>query len=436
MIELVFLLFLILLNGVFAMFEAAMISSRRTRLQQRAEAGDSGAAAAMKLAENPDRFLSAIQIGITLVGILSGAIGGSNLARYVEPVLADIPPLAPYSEALSVGLIVLLITYMSLIIGELVPKRLALNNAEGISAALARPMALLARLTTPIIALLSFSTQAVLLVLGVRPSTDPPITEDEVKIMLEEGADAGVFEAAEQAMAENVFRLDDWPVQAVMTPYPEITWLDVDAPVKDLIAEIMQETHTIYPVFKTDNRNIIGIVRIKDLWRQMANTGTLQINSILNTPTFVPETATTLQALELFRNPQIHTAFVIDEHGSIVGLVTVLDILEAVIGDIPETSSPQAVQRDDGSWLVDGTFNTAQFEEMLELAIFYDEEGRTYQTISGFIMAQLGRIPETGDNFKWENFKFEVVDMDGRRVDKVLITQLHKPDEHPQRNVD
>lgn len=422
--EIVFLLLLIVANGILAMFEAAMISARRARLQHRAEEGDAGAIAALRLAEDPNRFLSTIQIGITLVGILSGAVGGASLAERIEPAIAEVPFLTAYSEAVSVGLVVVAITYLSLVVGELVPKRLALNNAEGISALLARPVELLARAATPIVVLLSFSTRVLLLLLGIRPSTEPPVTEDELKFMLEEGAEAGIFEAAEQKMAENVFRLDDWRVSAVMTPHPEIIWLDLDDPASVIIDAISNDSYMIYPVYQGDIRNVAGVVALKDLWSQLAAGNPLDLRAALKTPIYIPETATALQALELFRHPDRHLALVIDEHGGIVGLLTVIDILEAVIGDLPSTASPQAVQREDGSWLIDGTMNTTQFEEMLDISLFPEAEERNYQTLSGFMMYRLNRIPTTTDTVDWQGYRFEVVDMDGHRVDKVLMTAL------------
>ncbi len=420
-LELLFLLLLIIGNGVFAMSEAAMIAARRARLQQRAEDGDAGAVVALAIAEEPTRFLSTIQVGITLVGILSGAIGGSTLAQRIQPTIAAVPAFADYADALSVGIVVLGITYLSLLVGELVPKQLALNNAEGIAAFIARPMLWLSRLAGPLVTLLTLSTNLALWLLRVQASDEPPVTEDEVRIMLEAGAEAGVFEAAEQQMAEQVFRLADAPVSALMTPYPAITWLDLAASVAENMAAIQADQHAVYPVYADELRNVVGVVALKDLWGQLAAGQPLNLQPIVQPAVYVPETTPALQALEFFREPNLHTALVIDEYGSIVGLVTALDILEIVVGDLPETESPQALQRDDGSWLVDGTYNVADLETVLDADIFPDEERREYEIVSGFVMRRLGRIPKEGDQFIWQGYRFEVIDMDRRRVDKVLV---------------
>jgi putative hemolysin len=420
--ELIVLLLLIIANGVFAMSEVALISARRARLQQRAEEGEAGAAAALALSEEPTRFLSTVQVGITLIGILSGALGGSALAARIQPGLAAIPLLAPYADALSLALVVLGITYLSLVIGELVPKRLALNDAEGIAAAVARPMNLLSRLTSPIVSLLSLSTRGVIWLLRAQPSDEPPVTEDEVRIMLEEGAEAGVFEAVEQRMAERVFWLDDLSVGAVMTPYPEIVWLDIDAPLADNLALIRASRHSVYPVFQDEERNLLGVIKLKDLW--LTDQPAWDLRAALHPPVYIPETTTALRALELFRKPDQHLAVVIDEHGGIAGVLTALDILEVIIGDVASTDSPQAVMRADGSWLVDGSLSITELEETLDTdTLFPDDERHNYQTVSGFVMLRLGRIPQAADWFEWGGFRFEVVDMDGRRVDKVLIAR-------------
>lgn len=422
-LEFLFVLILIVANGVFAMSEAAMISARRARLQQRAEEGDSGAATALKMIEEPSRFLSTVQIGITLIGILSGAVGGSALAENIQPVLENIPPLRPHSAALSVLLVVLLITYLSLVIGELVPKRLALNNAEGIAAVVARPMGLLSRLTAPAVAVLTFSTRLVLMLLGVRPSDDPPVTEEEVRIMLEEGAEAGVFEVDEQQMVENIFRLADWRTSAVMTPYTEVIWLDINAPADETIALISRSRFVAYPVFQHDPRTPLGVVMLEDLWAQLASAQPLDLKAALKPPLYIPENALALRALDLFRQTRQRLALVIDEHGSVSGVITPQDILESVMTDLENEAEAEIVRRADNSWLVDGMMNIDEFEDYLDLDIFPEEERGDYDTIGGFVMMRIGRIPQTADQFTWNGLNFEVMDMDGRRVDKVLVSQ-------------
>lgn len=426
--ELLFIVLLTVANGIFAMSEAAMISARRARLQQRADNGDAGAVAALRLSEKPDRFLSTVQIGITLIGILSGAVGGSTLAKSLEPAIASVAALADRAEAISVFLVVLLITYLSLVIGELVPKTLALNNAEGIASLVARPMQVLSNLASPIVSFLAFSTRVVLLVLGVRPSEEPPVTEEEVRIMLEQGAEAGVFATSEQQMLENVFRLGDWRTSAVMTPYTEVVWLNVNEPAAETINRIAPSRFFAYPVYEGDHRNLLGVVLLEDLWVQLANGQPLDLRAALKTPLVLPENALATSALEQFRQTGQRLALVIDEHGSVSGVVTPQDILEAVLGDLPTEAEARIAQRPDGSWLVDGMLHIDELEDLLDdKDLFPEDEHGDYQTLGGFVMMRVGRIPQPADQFDWNGLRFEVMDMDGRRVDKILISRLPPP---------
>ena len=428
-IEFLFLFLLIIANGAFVTSETAMISARRVRLQQRAEEGDAGAAAALKLADEPNRFLSTTQVGITLIGILSGAIGGSSLADSLQPLIEKIPALAPQSAAISVSMVVLGITYMTLVIGELVPKRVALNHAETTAALVARPMRMLSQLAAPVVALLSISTRIVLRVIGIRPSDEPPVTEEEVRIMLEQGAQAGVFAVGEQQMVENIFRLGDWHTSAVMTPYTEVVWLDVDDPLQETIERISRSRFVAYPVYKDEQRNLLGVVLLEDLWMQLASGQPLDLKAVLKPPLFIPENALALRALDLFRQTRQRLALVIDEHGSVAGIVTPEDILETVIGDLPDEPQERIIARSDDSWLVDGMLNIDEFEDYLDQELFPEDERGDYQTMGGFIMMRVGRIPREADHFEWGGLGFEVVDMDGRRVDKILVTRLHAPEE-------
>lgn len=426
--EFIFILLLIIANGIFAMSEAAMISARRARLQQRAEEGSAGAAAALKLSDEPDRFLSTVQIGITLIGILSGAVGGSTLARSVEPAIRSIPALAAQSEAISVFVVVLFITFLSLVIGELVPKRLALNNAESIASLVARPMQVLSALTAPVVGLLSFSTRVVLLLLGVRPSEEPPVTEEEVRIMLEQGAEAGVFASSEQKMVENIFRLADWRTSAVMTPYTEVEWLDIDDPTSEIIRQVSRSRFFAYPVYQGDHRNMLGVVLLEDLWMQLASSQPLDLRAALKPPLVLPENALAMSALEQFRETGQRLALVIDEHGSISGVVTPQDILEAVLGDLPTEAEARVTRREDGSWLMDGMLHIDAVEDLLnDKSLFPPDERGDYQTLGGFVMMRIGRIPQAADHFDWNGMRFEVMDMDGRRVDKILVSRLPPP---------
>jgi putative hemolysin len=419
-IEFIIVLLLIVANGVFAMSEAAMISARTARLQERAEAGDAGAQAALDLAENPNRFLSTVQIGITLIGILAGAFGGSSIAQQVQPVVERVPVLAPYAGAISLALVVALITYLSLLIGELVPKRLALNAPEQVASTVARPMRLLAGLAAPLVRFLSLSTDVVLRLLGVRPSHEPPVTEEEVRIMLKQGTQTGVFEAEEQDIISNVFRLGDWYVRDVMTPRTEFTWLDLDDPSSVNIEKVRDSSYSYYPVFQADMQNFVGLVSLRDLWEQAIGDAALDLRALARPALFIPETTPALDAIETMRQKRDVVALIIEEHGDIAGIVTLTDILEAIVGDVPAMPT-EITRRADGSWLMDGMVNMDEVEELFEQQLIPDDEASSYDTLGGFVMKRLDRVPRAADQFDWGGLVFEVVDMDGNRVDKVLV---------------
>lgn len=426
-IEILILLLLIIANGVFSMSEAAVISARKARLQQRAEEGSPGAQAALKLTEDPGRFLSTVQIGITLIGILSGAFGGSAVAESIAPLFLSIPALAPYSGALSITLVVLLVTYLSLVIGELVPKQLALNDPEKIASFIARPMNTLSTLTAPVVSLLTWSTNLVLRLIGARKSEEPPVTQEEVEIMLEQGAQAGVFESVEHELVANVFRLSDRRVRAVMTPRTDMTWLDLDDPIDVTLKKMVESTYTYFPVFQKDMQHLAGVVSVKDIWARQVAGEPFDLRAVLLDPLVIPSGTPALKALESFRDSGEPIALLLDEHGDIEGLVTLSDLLEAIVGEIAEddeTTQETAVQREDGSWLFDGLADIDQVEDMLDAEIFPVEERGDYETLGGFVMMRIGRIPTTGDHFEWQGVSFEVLDMDGRRVDKVLVRRL------------
>jgi putative hemolysin len=416
---------LILLNGVFALSEIAVVSARKTRLRQWAEEGDAKARAALELADNPNQFLATIQIGITLVGILAGAFGGVTIAEELAIVLGGITWLAPYSHPLSVALVVLVITYLSLIVGELVPKRLALNDPERLAMAIAAPMQILSRVAYPAVHLLGLSTEFLLRALGIRPSTEPPVTEEEIRALIEQGTQAGMIEEAEQEMVERVFRLGDRRVSAVMTPRTEIVWLDHEASAEEIRRTITESVHSRFLVADGSLDNVLGVVHAKDLLAHMLASQALNLEATLEQPLYVPESMRALEVLELFKQSGTHIALVIDEYGGIQGLVTPNNILEAIVGDLPEAGEqvePLAVQRPDGSWLLDGMLPVDEFKDLFDLDELPGEVQGIYQTLAGFVIMQLGRIPAASDSFVWEQLKIEVVDMDGNRVDKVLVT--------------
>ncbi|MCG3160863.1 MAG: hypothetical protein JMDDDDMK_01939 [Acidobacteria bacterium] len=429
-VEILFIILLLIANGVFAMSEIAVVSSRRARLQQRAER-DAGARAALDLANAPDRFLSTVQIGITLIGILAGAFGGATIAEHLVGYFERIPAIARYSGAISLGLVVLVITYFSLVVGELVPKRLGLNNPEKIAARIARPMQFLSRLAWPAVRALSASSNFLLRLLKAKPSDEPPITEEEVKLLIDQGTEAGVFEETEQDLVENIFRLPDQKVPALMTPRLDIVWLDIEAPIEETRQRIINSPYSRTPVCQGALDNILGIVKAKDLLSRVLAGEPFDLRAALRQPLYVPETRTALQLLELFKGSATHIAMVVDEHGAIEGLVTMNDVLEAIVGDLPAPSGEvesYAVQRDDGSWLLDGRISIAEFKELFSLDTLPREEDGGYHTLAGFIITYLGRLPSASDYFVWDDLKIEVVDMDRRRVDKVLVSRVGPDD--------
>jgi putative hemolysin len=425
MFEALVIFLLIILNGVFAMSEMAVVSARKSLLQQWAEAGDAKARTALELANAPNQFLSTIQIGITLIGILAGAFGGATIARDFSAWLDDVPLLAPYSRALSLAIVVTITTYLSLIVGELVPKRMALNNPERLAAALASPMRALSRVAYPVVHLLGRSTEFVLRMLGMKPSTESPVTEEEIRALIEEGARAGTLEEAEREMVERVFRLGDRRIGAVMTPRPEIIWLDRNAPPEAIRGTITRSAHSRFLVAQGSLDNVLGVVHAKDLLVHSLGEQAVDLTTTLQQPLYVPESMRAVKVLELFKQSGTHIALAIDEYGGIQGLVTPNDILESIVGDLPtagEVAEPLALQREDGSWLLDGMLPVDEFKALFHLGPLPGEEQAVYHTVAGFVIMQLGRIPTAADCFEWEGLRIEVVDMDGNRVDKVLVT--------------
>jgi putative hemolysin len=426
--EALVILLLIILNGIFAMSEIAVVSARKTRLEQWAYEGDGKARAALELANAPNQFLATIQIGITLVGILAGAFGGATIARTIAAGLDQIPMLAPYSRPVSLAIVVLIITYLSLIIGELVPKRLALNSPERIASTMATPMCALARLASPFVHVLGLSTDAILRVLGMRPMAEAPVTEEEIRSLIAQGTQAGMFEEAEQEMVERVFRLGDRRVSAVMTPRTEIVWVDSDASLEEIQQTITQSIHSRFLVAQGSLDDVLGVVHAKELLLHFLRGEPLDLTATLRQPLYVPESMRALEVLELFKQSATHIALIIDEYGGVQGLVTPSDILEAIVGDLPEPGEqvdPLAVQREDGSWLLDGMLPIDDFKELFHINRLPDEDQGVYQTLAGFVIMQLGRIPVVSDHFEWGGLRLEVVDMDGNRVDKILAQPLH-----------
>ena len=417
-------LLLILVNGFFALSELALVSSRRARLQQYAEEGRRGAAAAIKLVDDPTGFLSAVQVGITLVAILLGAYGEATLAAPLAAELATVPFIGNNASAVATGIVIVSIAFVSLIAGELVPKRLALRNPERLACIVAPSMRLLSRIALPVIWLLRQITEFALRIFAAPAAEDPRMTEEEVKTLIAEGTEAGIFAPAEREMLEGVLRIADRTARSIMTPRPDLVWLDLDESTDVAVRTISESGHSRFPLARDDVDNIIGIVQAKDLFEMSLKGGTLDLRSAARDPIYVHEGIPILKLLESFRASTVHMAVVLDEHGTVQGIVTPTDILVAIAGDLPEREGedePSAVMRADGSWLLDGQMPVYEVERRLAVKGLsaIDEE---YTTLAGFVLTQLGHIPVPGEAFDWHNWRFEVVDLDGRRIDKVLAS--------------
>ncbi|MEW6514622.1 MAG: hemolysin family protein [Pseudomonadota bacterium] len=428
--ELLLLITLIMLNGLFAMSEIALVTARRARLVRLAEGGDGAAAAAVKLHDEPTRLLSTVQIGITSIGILSGIVGEAVFAAPLAQKLIGLGLDAEISMILATVVVVVTITYFSIVIGELVPKRLGQSNPEGIARLVARPMQALALLTRPFVRLLSFSTDTLLRLLGMRPQEKESVTEEEIHAMLEEGSEAGVIEQQERDMVRNVFRLDDRQVGSLMIPRADIVYLDVDLQLDDNLRTVADSDHSRFIVCRGGLHEVLGTVSAKQLFNQSLKAGKVNLNALLQPAVFVPETLTGMDLLEHFRASGTQMVIVVDEYGEVQGLVTLQDVLEAVTGEFKPRSQEDAwaVQRDDGSWLLDGLIPIPELKDKLELKAVPEEDKGRYHTLSGLVMWLLGRLPQTGDRGEWEGWRFEVVDLDGKRVDKVLASRLPEPE--------
>lgn len=428
--EIGLILLLIFLNGVFAMSEMAVVSARKVRLQQLGERGNSGAAKALELAEQPTRFLSTIQVGITSIGILTGALGEEAIAKPILPYLQSIPSLAPYAEKVALTITVVTITYLSLIVGELVPKRLALSFPERIATWIALPMHRLSQVALPAVKLLSFSTDLVLWLLRIKPKNEPSITEEEIKLLLAQGAEEGVFEEAEYRFMENILRLDDRKMGSIMTLCKDIVWLDLQKSFEENRQRIVDHIHRILPLCNGGLETIVGFVKTKDLLDRVLLGEQPKLNAIAVKPLFVPDSLTLMGLLEQFRKSHLHTALVVDEYGEIHGLVSLGDVLEAIVGALAaggREDRPEILQREDGSWLVDGMLDIHLLIEQFDLDELSEELNGHFHTVGGFVMLHLGHVPKITDYFEFLGLRFEVVDMDGNRVDKVLISQIPEP---------
>ncbi|EMG36899.1 CBS domain-containing protein [Desulfocurvibacter africanus PCS] len=427
LLEIGAILLLILFNGFLAMSEMAVVAAMKIRLESRARDGARGARFALRLKEQPERFLSTVQIGITLVGVLTGAFGGATLAERLELWLTDFPALAPYAGGLAIALVVTPVTYLTLVLGELAPKRLAFGAPERVAAFCAPLMILLMRLSLPAVKLLSGSTALVVRLLGQSQHMEPRVTEEDVRGMAGEAVKAGAIEHGERDMLERIFRLGDRQVEAIMIHRAKIEWIDLDDPYEENVRKVMTSPFSRFPVAREELSEAVGVIKAKDFLAIYADDRRVSFTDprFLHQPIYVPETTRVLALLERFKQEErMHFAMVLDEYGDIRGIVTLNDILEAIVGDIPgadQMSEPGAVRREDGSWLLDGLMPMDEVVSLLGIppSLMAHMNGQ-FQTLAGFILHHLGRIPQTGDVLVWHELRFEVVDMDGNRIDKVL----------------
>ena len=419
--EVFIIICLILLNGLLSMAEIALVSARKSRLETYAKKGNKLAKAALELANQPDKFLSTVQIGITLIGILTGLYSGEAFAAELAWLIDGIEPLKPYSLIISKTTIVIIVTYLTLVLGELVPKRIGMGAAEKVSMFVAKPMSVLSFIASPFVWLLSKSTRLVVYLVGIEKTEDNRVTEEEIKAIIKEGFDVGEVQEVEQDIVERVFNLGDRNVGSIMTHRSELVWLDVADSNQSISDKVKENLFNVYPVASERFDNIQGIVYLKDLFGKI-DSPDFKLSQVIRPALFVPENQSVYNALEQFKKAMVKSAMVTDEFDGIQGIVTLKDIMEGLIGQVPEVGEEQEIiQREDGSWLVDGQFSFYEFLEYFDMEDLYNEHD--YNTLSGLILEILERVPRTGEKLRWLNFKFEIVDMDGARIDKVLVTR-------------
>ena len=427
--EVLIIALLLLLNGLFAMYEIALISARKSSLEDEAKSGRRGARAALALLEEPEKVLSAIQVGITLIGIVSGAFAGLALAEDLAPLFKNIGWLAPYAQTLSVVLVVGLMTYLSLIIGELVPKTIALNHAESIAIFLSPVMKLFGSVTYPVVWVLSVSTKLVLKLIGVQSRRETPVTEEELRMILKKGSEHGVIEKEESDMINEVIRFGDKRASALMTPRVDVLWLDIHQKPEEILTEALNASFPRLPVCEDEVDQVKGVVNVKDVLAYYIRHQSLNLSEIMFEPLYIPEQAQALKVLEMFRKTKKHFGIVINEYGSMEGIITLHDLTENIMGDLPavgDLNEPEFFQRADGSYLMDGSMKVEDAEDLLKVYSLFEEEDERpdVNTLGGLAMYQLNRVPKIGDQFPAGGYLFEIVDMDGNRVDKLLV----KPD--------
>lgn len=420
MTEILIIIGLILLNGLFSMAEIALVSARKARLESQAAKGDAKARAALELANHPDTFLSTVQIGITLIGILTGIYSGQKITGDIAAWLQTYPSLADYSNGIATAIVVIVVTYLTLVLGELLPKRIGLSSPEKIAKAVTKPMKIVSLITYPFIWLLTKSTNLLVKVFNLKGS-DNQVTEEEIKAIISEGTEHGAIEEAEQEIIERVFHLGDRNITSLMTHRSDIVWLDINTTVGEARSTIAEDLHTVYPVCDGKIDDIKGIVSIKDMYLEKPET---PVRNLMKPAQYVPENNSAYQVLEFFKSTKAHYCFIVDEYGSVEGMITFFDILEAIVGDTPETGDEEyeLVEREDGTYLVDGQLSFYDLLSRFNRIEWLGEGERDFDTVAGFILNEMQRIPVTGDTMEWKGIKFEIIDMDGHRIDKILIT--------------
>jgi len=428
--EIVIIFLLILASGIFVLSEMAVITARKSRLEERARKGSRSAGIVLDLARSPRPFLSAVQLGITGATILIGAVGGGTPADWLAARLEALPALGDYRDGIALALAIVAITSLTLVLGEFIPKRLALRYPEKLALALAPPLRIFVRAGAPLIRLLNWSTDAIDRLFGAHNAQEPQVTEEEIKMLVRQATQAGVLEKSEQSMFEAVLRFGDKSARALMTPRTRIAWLDLESTAEQVRGKIITSGHSCFPVGSGSLDTMAGVVYAKDLLAHNLAGHGLDLRALCHQPMFVPRTVTALEVLESFKKSGQHLALVVDEYGGIEGLLTQHDILKAIAGDIPfegRLENPKAVQREDGSWLLDGMLSVDEFKEIFNLENLPGEKRDAYQTLGGFVFTQMGRIPSVAECFDWNGLRLEVVDMDGKRIDKVMVTRLHDP---------
>lgn len=417
-------------NGLLAMAEMSLVSSRKARLSAMAEKGNQGAARALAMAETPNQFLSTVQIGITMVGIFAGAFGGSTIAKFLATQLMGIGLAPGVSETVALVLVVVVITYLSLIIGELVPKRLALSAPERYASALSGTLRGIAAIAKPAVAVLGRSTDLVLRALGAKQDQEARVTDEEVRLLMQEGRTAGVFHHSEPQIVQRVLSLDDLQVKAIMTPRPRIVFLNHDDSHEQIWPKIAGSRHSHFPVYQGNRDNVVGVVSVKSVYANLAAGAPVRMKDLMVSPYFVPSMQTVMEVLDGFRQSGRHFAIVADEFGTTVGVLTLVDVLEAIVGEVPsaeERSRPLIRSHDAGTWLIDGTAPIGDIERSVSGLTFPPMEDRNYQTLAGFMIQELGNIPREGEGFSSLGFKFDVIDMDRQRIDKVMVQKIEQP---------